>query len=66
MTAADGPVALENTSLLQPNAFEVAVEEDQLVERLRLVAQPVSKDTKFDIQSTSRVQPSELDTRMCS
>jgi DNA mismatch repair protein PMS2 len=55
MTAAGGLVALQNMSVLQQNGFEVAVEEDQLAGRLRLVARPVSKITEFDMQSTFRV-----------
>lgn len=56
LTAADELVALENMSVLQQNGFEVAVEEDQPAgRRLRLVAQPVSKNTEFDSQGASRV-----------
>ena len=56
LTAADELVALENMSVLQQNGFEVAIEEDQPAgRRLRLVAQPVSKNTEFDIQGASRV-----------
>ena len=37
--------------VLQQNGFEVAVEEDQPAgRRLKLVAQPVSKNTEFDTQ----------------
>lgn len=56
LTAADELVALENMNVLQQNGFEVAVEEDQPAgRRLRLVAQPVSKNTEFDSQGASRV-----------
>ena len=42
--------------MLQKNGFEVVSEEDQPAgRRLRLVAQPVSKNTEFDIQGASRV-----------
>ena len=56
LTAADELVALENMSVLQQHGFEVATEEDQPAgRRLRLVAQPVSKNTEFDVQGASRV-----------
>jgi hypothetical protein len=42
--------------VLQQNGFEVAVEEDQPAgRRLKLVAQPVSKNTEFDTQGALRV-----------
>ncbi len=48
-------VALENMSVLQQSGFEVALEEDQQVGwRLRLVVQPMGKNTKFDIQGAPR------------
>ncbi len=51
LTAADELVAFENISVLQQNGFEVAIEGDQPAgQRLKLVAQPVSKQTEFDIQ----------------
>ena len=56
LTAADELVVLENVSVLQQNGFEVTIEEDQPVgRRLRLVVQPVSKNTEFDIQGVSHV-----------
>lgn len=56
LTAADELVALENMSVLQQNGFEVAIEEEQSVgRRLRLVAQPVSKNTEFDIQDLEEI-----------
>ncbi|KAH9974897.1 hypothetical protein BGW80DRAFT_1169694, partial [Lactifluus volemus] len=51
LTAADELVALENMEVLQQNGFEVALEEDQPAgRRLKLMAQPVNKNTEFDIQ----------------
>ena len=54
--------------VLQQNGFEVAVEEDQPAgRRLKLVAQPVSKNTEFDIQGRILLRPfryfTELDVR---
>jgi len=46
-------VALDNMEVLQSNGFEVAVVEDARPgsgERLKLVAQPVSKGTVFDMK----------------
>ena len=55
LTAADELVAFENMGVLQQNGFEVAIEGDQPAgRRLKLVAQPVSKDKEFDIQGRSR------------
>jgi DNA mismatch repair protein PMS2 len=51
LTAADELVALENMEVLQQNGFEVGFEADQPAgRRLRLLAQPVSKNTEFDVQ----------------
>lgn len=51
LTAADELVALENMEVLQQNGFEVGMEVDQPAgRRLRLLAQPVSKNTEFDVQ----------------
>ena len=51
LTAADELVALENMHVLQQNGFEVGLEEEQPAgRRLRLLAQPVSKNTEFDVQ----------------
>jgi len=51
LTAADEIVALENLAVLQQNGFEVELEVDQAAgRRLRLLAQPVSKNTEFDVQ----------------
>lgn len=55
LTAADELVALENMGVLQQNGFEVTVEGDQPAgRRLKLVAQPVSKQTEFGIQGKHR------------
>jgi hypothetical protein len=51
LTAADELVALESMTVLQQNGFEVGLEVDQPAgRRLRLLAQPVSKNTEFDVQ----------------
>ena len=51
LTAADELVALENMEVLQQNGFEVGFEADEPAgRRLRLLAQPVSKNTEFDVQ----------------
>jgi hypothetical protein len=55
LTAADELVALENMMVLQQNGFEVELEMDQPAgRRLRLLAQPVSKNTEFDVQGKDR------------
>lgn len=55
LTAADELVALENMAVLQQNGFEVGLEVDQPAgRRLRLLAQPVSKNTEFDVQGKDR------------
>jgi hypothetical protein len=51
LTAADELVALENMAVLQQNGFEVELVVDEPAgRRLRLLAQPVSKKTEFDVQ----------------
>jgi len=51
LTAADEFVELENMTVLQQNGFEVGLEVDQPAgRRLRLLAQPVSKNTEIDVQ----------------
>ncbi|KAI0298216.1 hypothetical protein BC826DRAFT_998583 [Russula brevipes] len=56
LTAADELVALENMGVLQQNGFEVALEEDQPAgRRLKLVAQPVSKNTEFGVQDLEEI-----------
>lgn len=59
LTAADELVALENMDVLQQNGFEVRLDGDQPAgRRLRLLAQPVSKNTEFDVQGKdSRLFP---------
>ena len=55
MTAADEVLAIENIEILRQNGFEVEVEDEDEVggHRLKLVAQPVSKDTAFDMKGAS-------------
>ncbi|KAI0247256.1 hypothetical protein BJV78DRAFT_1133657 [Lactifluus subvellereus] len=56
LTAADELVALENMGVLQQNGFEVALEEDQPAgRRIKLLAQPVNKNTEFDIQDLEEI-----------
>jgi len=56
LTAADELVALENLGVLQQNGFEVAQDEDQPAgRRLKLLAQPVSKKTEFDVQDLEEI-----------
>jgi len=53
LTAADELVAIENVDVLRSNGFEVSIDEDAASgtgERVKLVAQPVSKSTTFDMQ----------------
>lgn len=56
LTAADELVALENMAVLQQNGFEIGQEMDQPAgRRLRLLAQPVSKNTEFDVQDLEEI-----------
>ncbi|KAI9440283.1 hypothetical protein F5148DRAFT_1258759 [Russula earlei] len=56
LTAADELVAVENMSVLQQNGFEVAFGGDEPAgRRLKLLAQPVSKNTEFDIQDLEEI-----------
>jgi len=58
LTASDEMVALENLQILQQNGFELDVNEDNPVgqgSRLKLTAQPVSKDTVFDMKGRSGI-----------
>jgi DNA mismatch repair protein PMS2 len=65
LTAADELVAFENISVLQQNGFEVAIEGDQPAgRRLKLVAQPVSKQTEFDIQGKASLRCQRLHPRL--
>ncbi|KAA1473278.1 DNA mismatch repair protein MutL [Dentipellis sp. KUC8613] len=53
LTAADVLVATENIDILKQNGFEVIVEESEETEeyrKVKLVAQPVSKSTVFDVK----------------
>jgi len=63
LTASDELVAIENLDVLKKNGFELEVREDPDIEmlddepsgtqvhrRLKLVAQPVSKSTMFDMK----------------
>ncbi|BGP71465.1 DNA mismatch repair protein PMS1 [Rhodotorula toruloides] len=50
LPSADEITALEHLDLLRLNGYEVAIDEDaQIGERVKLVAQPVSKETVFDV-----------------
>lgn len=41
---------MEHLDLLRLNGYDVAIDEDaQIGERVKLVAQPVSKETVFDV-----------------
>ena len=52
LTAADELLAIENMDVLRKNGFEIQVDDlpESCGHRLRLVAQPVSKATVFDIK----------------
>ena len=53
LTASDEMVALENINVLQQNGFEIDVDAEASVEqgsKLKLIAQPVSKNTTFDMK----------------
>lgn len=52
MTAADEILAVENIDVLKRNGFEVTRQSghDDDEGRLHLIAQPVSKDTVFDMK----------------
>jgi DNA mismatch repair protein PMS2 len=56
LTAADEILAVENIDILKRNGFEVVRkgdDEEEVEGRLHLVAQPVSKDTVFDMKGMS-------------
>jgi DNA mismatch repair protein PMS2 len=57
LTAADEILAVENIDVLKRNGFEVVRQGDDGEEegRLHLVAQPMSKDTVFDMQGTTLI-----------
>ncbi|KAI9440171.1 hypothetical protein BJY52DRAFT_524802 [Lactarius psammicola] len=64
LMAADELVALENTSLLRQRGYEVALKDDRSTgRRLRSVVQPMSKNTKSDMQGGSRVPSHQLSHR---
>ncbi|KIM43925.1 hypothetical protein M413DRAFT_371356 [Hebeloma cylindrosporum] len=53
LTASDEMVALENINVLQQNGFEIDVEAEASIgqgSKLKLTAQPVSKNTTFDMK----------------
>jgi len=50
LTAADELLAIENMDVLRQNGFEVEVDNEEGHHHLKLVAQPVSKDTTFDMK----------------
>jgi hypothetical protein len=52
LTAADELLAMENLDVLRQNGFEVEVDEEisENRPRLKLLAQPVSKNTLFDVK----------------
>ncbi|BGP33218.1 ATP-binding mismatch repair protein [Rhodotorula toruloides] len=50
LPSADEITTMEHIDLLRLNGYEVAIDEDaQIGERVKLVAQPVSKETVFDV-----------------
>lgn len=52
LTAADELLAMENSDILRNNGFDITVDEDgeAFRGRIRLVAQPVSGSTTFDMK----------------
>lgn len=65
LTAGDELVALENLEVLRQNGFEVDLQtttDDTPVQgpRLSLTAQPVSKDTVFDMKGVLTIYPGLL------
>ncbi|KAF8520420.1 hypothetical protein BU17DRAFT_46831, partial [Hysterangium stoloniferum] len=58
LTAADEMVAMENVDVLRNNGFEVLIDENAPAgngERIKLVAQPVSKSTTFDMKDLAEL-----------
>lgn len=54
LPSADEITAMEHVDILRLNGFDVYVDEDAGVgERVKLTAQPVSKDTVFDVGGQS-------------
>ena len=57
LTAADELLAIENVEVLRDNGFEISIDEDDgdrlpSRRRLKLVSQPISGNTNFDIKGT--------------
>ena len=53
LTASDELLAMENIAVLRQNGFEVEVDGEGECEqgcRLKLIAQPISKSTVFDVK----------------
>ena len=51
LTATDELIAIENVDVLRQNGFEVEIDDSEgSGSRLRLLAQPVSKSTIFDMK----------------
>lgn len=59
MTAADELVAVENIDVLKANGFEVEVDEEASPSqgRVKLVAQPISGNTTFDMKGLYNIVP---------
>ncbi|KAI0049102.1 DNA mismatch repair protein MutL [Auriscalpium vulgare] len=56
LTAADELIAMENIDVLKQNGFEISVAVDEDGERsIKLVAQPVSKNTEFGLQDLEEI-----------
>ena len=64
LTVSDQNLALDNIEVLRQNGFEIGTEEgtegDGDRSRLKLVAQPVSKDTVFDMKGKFIPGPSRV------
>lgn len=63
LTAADELVAMENLDVLRSNGFEVVIDDDAPVghgERVKLVAQPVSKGTTFTVKGMKKLHTSSV------
>ena len=59
LTAADELIAIENIDILKANGFEIEYDEDAELSqgRVKLVAQPVSGSTTFDMKGPTIYQP---------
>ena len=65
LTAADELLAVENIEVLRQNGFEIDVDGDIDLasgqgRRLKLVAQPISKSTVFDMKGVLRFRRDKL------